>query len=257
MDSLHSGRELRWCQLDGIRLSETLMPAGLRLPAHTHEPGQICFVLEGEYVETMRGGKIALRPGSVQYHAPGEAHANRFSDDDVLALLVSFEPRRWMRIRRERPLLSELDRELWSLDAEALESWAMLTMSRLAEPEWLADAASLIDRRYAEKLALSTIAETIGVHRATLAAAFRRYRRLSVGEAIGHARVARARDLLGATTMPLAEVAFQCGFHDQAHFSRVFRSLTGLTPGAFRRAGSDLRLECALQRAGSRFRSRR
>ena len=47
-------------------------------------------------------------------------------------------------------------------------------------------------------------------------------------------RVARARDLLGDETLPLADVAARCGFSSQAHFTRAFRDATGVTPGAFR-----------------------
>jgi AraC-like DNA-binding protein len=35
--------------------------------------------------------------------------------------------------------------------------------------------------------------------------------------------------------MPLVEVALTAGFADQAHFTRVFSSAYGLTPGRYRR----------------------
>jgi AraC family transcriptional regulator len=33
---------------------------------------------------------------------------------------------------------------------------------------------------------------------------------------------------------PLAEIASEAGFCDQAHFTRTFHKLTGLTPGQYR-----------------------
>lgn len=48
-------------------------------------------------------------------------------------------------------------------------------------------------------------------------------------------RVERARDLLRAGE-PVAEIAAACGFGDQSHFTRVFKSETGLTPAAYRAA---------------------
>ena len=36
---------------------------------------------------------------------------------------------------------------------------------------------------------------------------------------------------------PLAEIAFETGFADQSHLTRLFKSMRGLSPGAFREAG--------------------
>jgi anti-sigma factor ChrR (cupin superfamily) len=101
------GTELRSCQLDGIRISETLMPHGLRLGDHKHEPGQICFVLEGEYIERTGGTDHYFYPGALQFHSPGECHSNIFSSEsDVLTLLISIDPDRWIDIAASRPVAS-------------------------------------------------------------------------------------------------------------------------------------------------------
>lgn len=48
-------------------------------------------------------------------------------------------------------------------------------------------------------------------------------------------RMARARALIEAGQMPLKQVAPACGFNDQAHMTRLFRSRLGITPGELRR----------------------
>jgi AraC family transcriptional regulator len=48
-------------------------------------------------------------------------------------------------------------------------------------------------------------------------------------------RTEMARWLLIHTDKPLADIAFDCGFFDQSHFTNVFRRRTGASPGAFRR----------------------
>jgi AraC family transcriptional regulator len=254
---VHSfGTELRCCQLDGFRISETLMPSGLRLQDHKHEPGQICFVLEGEYTERTAGIDHQFYPGALQFHSPGEWHSNIFSSDsDVLTLLISIDPERWIDIATSRPVVSagilrycarEIHRELRRLDEAsraAVEGWAMLSLSTLArrhgeigkhEPAWLSEAAAIIERRSAEPISLTTIAAEVGVHRATLAAAFRRFRRSSVGETIRNQRVRQVMHALAFSKMPLCEIAIGCGFHDQAHMGREFRKAIGISPGAYR-----------------------
>ncbi len=47
-------------------------------------------------------------------------------------------------------------------------------------------------------------------------------------------RIGRAKELL-ATMLPLADVASESGFGDQAAFTRTFRRLVGMAPGRWRR----------------------
>jgi AraC-like DNA-binding protein len=47
-------------------------------------------------------------------------------------------------------------------------------------------------------------------------------------------RVERAKRLLGSDR-PISEIALELGFYDQSHFTRVFKQLTGETPGTYRR----------------------
>jgi AraC-like DNA-binding protein len=48
-------------------------------------------------------------------------------------------------------------------------------------------------------------------------------------------RLAKARELLTATDLPLSEIALTVGFADQSHLARSFRQMTGVPPGQFRR----------------------
>jgi AraC-like DNA-binding protein len=48
-------------------------------------------------------------------------------------------------------------------------------------------------------------------------------------------RLAKARDLLTATDLPLSQIAFTVGFADQSHLARRFRQMAGVSPGQFRR----------------------
>ena len=49
-------------------------------------------------------------------------------------------------------------------------------------------------------------------------------------------RVARARELLATSPLPIAEIALACGFSHQEHMTRIFRREIGLTPAAYRRS---------------------
>ena len=49
-------------------------------------------------------------------------------------------------------------------------------------------------------------------------------------------RVERAKNLLQEQAQSLSEIALQCGFSHQEHMTRMFRRLTGQTPGRYRRS---------------------
>ena len=50
-------------------------------------------------------------------------------------------------------------------------------------------------------------------------------------------RLEHAVRLLSSTSLTAGEVASACGFYDQSSFTRQFRAVLGLTPGAYRRSG--------------------
>ena len=56
-------------------------------------------------------------------------------------------------------------------------------------------------------------------------------------------RIERAQGLILATKMPLGQIAVDCGFADQAHFTKLFRRLTGESPGEWRRVRAEASVE--------------
>jgi AraC family transcriptional regulator len=48
-------------------------------------------------------------------------------------------------------------------------------------------------------------------------------------------RIAKAKDLLTRSSQSLADIASDCGFSDQSHFTRVFLRAVGATPAEWRR----------------------
>jgi AraC family transcriptional regulator len=53
---------------------------------------------------------------------------------------------------------------------------------------------------------------------------------------ITRCRLERAKELMLGTDVPLMQIAIECGFADQAHFSRVFLGCMGISPARWRRA---------------------
>ena len=56
-------------------------------------------------------------------------------------------------------------------------------------------------------------------------------------------RIERAQGLILTSRLPLGQIAVDCGFADQAHFTKLFRRLTGESPGEWRRVRTDASVE--------------
>jgi transcriptional regulator GlxA family with amidase domain len=88
--------------------------------------------------------------------------------------------------------------------------------------------------RYRESLPLAVLAAEAGVHPAYLSRVFRRFTGVSPGEMTRELRVRRVCEALADKDRPLAELALEAGFADQAHMTRIFTRYTGTPPGALR-----------------------
>jgi AraC family transcriptional regulator len=82
---------------------------------------------------------------------------------------------------------------------------------------------------------LSEIALACGLSVSHFARAFRRSTGLAPHAWLQRHRVDLAKDLLRRREQPLAEIALACGFANQNHFTRVFTTRVGLSPGVWRR----------------------
>jgi AraC family transcriptional regulator len=100
--------------------------------------------------------------------------------------------------------------------------------------ERLAKAA--LAANLAQDPSLPDVARACGLSVSRFIRGFRRTTGMPPHRWLRAARVERAREMLLNTKLALAQIAYECGFSDQSHFTRVFMTAVGTTPGAWRRA---------------------
>ncbi len=98
----------------------------------------------------------------------------------------------------------------------------------------LARVVEFVGARLDEPLRVADLAAAAGCSDAQLDRRMRRVFGLSPNQYVLRVRVDRARLLLSATELPIATIAAQVGFYDQASFTHRFGRLTGQTPAQFR-----------------------
>jgi len=93
-----------------------------------------------------------------------------------------------------------------------------------------------IEENLQRNLSLEELASQVSYSRGHFLKMFRMATGTSPHQYLVQRRVERAKALLDAGKLPLAEIAMTCGFSSQSHFSAEFRRRVGVSPARFRRA---------------------
>ncbi|GGA02414.1 hypothetical protein GCM10011408_24780 [Dyella caseinilytica] len=99
----------------------------------------------------------------------------------------------------------------------------------------------MMRERIFEGISINELAEACGLSAGALARGFKKSTGMSPHQWLLSRRVDLALELMADPDMSLAEIAFNAGFSDQSHFSRVFTQKMGVAPGAWRKSQANTR----------------
>lgn len=109
-----------------------------------------------------------------------------------------------------------------------------------ALPKWrLRRVEEYIKANFERCISLADLAKVAGLSRMHFAAQFRAATGYRPREYLLHQRIEHAKSMLAQTETPLAEIALTVGFCTQAHFSTVFKRMSGETPARWRCASRN------------------
>lgn len=260
----------RAADLGGVELFRATLSEFAFHP-HAHEEFFIALTEEGVATPTYRGDRHVIGPGDLIVLNPEEAHSGGpraegswtyralYPRPDLMRMIVAEFPgnrltvpefgrdvvrdreittslRRFHRLS-ESPESSMLEREAYLAEALVLLVGRHAAPPQAPRPPGQEPRAVRLSREYlqehAEKnVTLPALARFAGLSAFHLCRVFR--------EAVGmtpHAyqtqvRVRRAKSLL-RSGLPITQVAVEAGFYDQAHLTRHFKRIVGLTPGRY------------------------
>lgn len=253
-------------QADAFEVRERMYAPGLRFERHHHAHTSLFAVLSGGVDETSSMTTFACRGGTSGLIPAGVDHRSEFGNAVVHSLDVVFDAAWlercgiWPRVPREglyargdalSACAHRLLRACRRPDADhrlAAEELVLELVSRTLEPGldsrrtqrgaapgWLDGVIDLV-RGADPARELSTIAEAVGRDPGHICRAFRAAFGCSVHEYARLIRIERAAVLLRTTEDPLVQIAMATGFSDQAHFTRTFKGMMGVTPLVYRRS---------------------
>ena len=252
------GKVERAAQIGGVNLSIVRHPHARRIEIHEHALSYFAFLVAGQYSETYDGTTVQYEPFSIAFHPAKIVHWDEMGDDTTLftielgaawqarigahfdlsawRLELQYGETVWLAVRL---LNLFLDGELDELEIDAVISEmlgiALRTVDRdRPQRAWVHEVKAILRAEFATHVSLEVLAQRVGVHPASLARGFRLDEGTTVGDYVMRLRVQHACRLMSNSAASLADVAGACGFADQSHLTRVFKSITGLPPGLFR-----------------------
>ena len=111
--------------------------------------------------------------------------------------------------------------------------------AKVKSPRWVGKLKEIIREQRSAKFSLEGLSEELDIHPVYLSREFPKYFHCSFGEYIRRTRIKEAAELLTDSKLSLTEIAHQCGFADQSHFTRLFKKMHNLTPSRYRKIISD------------------
>lgn len=101
-------------------------------------------------------------------------------------------------------------------------------------PHKLSTVLEYIQARLSQELSLAAMAAEIGVSRCHFATQFRATMGLAPHQYVSQQRIEKAKRALRSPQRSITDVALDCGFSNQSHFTKVFKKQTGTTPKSYR-----------------------
>ena len=240
---------------------ESDYPGGHTKGMHAHANPDLTIVASGAYQTGRAGRRHDCGPMQVLFLPGGYEHSDRFPDAPTRLFIIELRTPRWEMLgRRCQPpqvscvIDSPFVRATRTALCRALEGATLLDLtiedhvgqllsavvrydespSRFGRPRGLAAAMELLRESFRWRLGLCDLAAAAGLHPVHFARVFRAHLGCSVGCYVQRLRAECAARALAETDRPLAQIALESGFYDQAQFSRIFKRLAGVTPGRYR-----------------------
>ncbi|WP_139903105.1 helix-turn-helix domain-containing protein [Clostridium thermarum] len=93
---------------------------------------------------------------------------------------------------------------------------------------------SYVQKHLYENISVSDLAEILDVNPNYLSELFKKEVGITLSEYIQREKIEEAKRLLTSTLDPILYISARLNFHDQSHFTKLFKKFTGLTPKKYR-----------------------
>lgn len=223
---------------------------------HQHAEARIILPLEGEF-ETSHGSRCLTVGETAALHRPAHGQHYDCYRSPVICVTIAMNSEHEALVKPEqapytivdddmRHLAHGISCEMTAQDAAAeliLQGlaaqavWIVLhrrPLPRFGRSSWIRPVRELLEAHYTDPPTLAELGAFVHRDSAYVAATFKHVYGTSVGAYVRMLRLRQARKLIEADPQGnLSQIAQQCGFADQSHFSRNFKRMFSMTPGQY------------------------
>lgn len=254
----------RSAELGGVHFSMVRHDRARDVEPHIHARPYFALLVSGSYSETHGDITLEYEPFSFAFHPAGIEHSDRMGEATTLfamELSPEWEERvgthfdtsdwhlelqhgeaAWLGARLLNAFLNDhLDvLEVDTIVSEMIGIALALVDRERASRAWVRDVERVLQEDYGRRITLAELSNTTRLHPSSLARGFRLETGVTIGDYLNRIRVQHACRLIAEQSSSLADIADACGFADQSHMTRVFKSITGIAPGGLRRDISSI-----------------
>ncbi|CAM3583173.1 AraC family transcriptional regulator [Flavobacterium chungbukense] len=244
---------------EGLAVVETEYQNKVYEGWHSHNNAHITLFLNGGTTEKRKNFSETVGPGSLLFYHSDELHLNQ----------NTLFPSRNINIEIEEHFLKELEinetiieksvqntaltkflilkifKETQTADSFSNDTIRML-FSQLfnsnnhlerfeKSPFWVKSLNELLNDCWNENPNLNDLAQLLHLNPITISKHFPKYFGCTLGEYMRRIKINRSLSLIQSSPANLTEIALQCGFSDQSHFIRTFKTQTGFLPKEFQK----------------------
>jgi AraC-like DNA-binding protein len=248
-------------RLEGITLTDTEYTQD-KVDWHYHDNAYFTFILEGQIVEGNKKEIYHCSAGSLLFHNWQESHYNIKPPGYTRGFHIELD-HSWFNsldlnlsavqgsIHLDNPelklLLYKIFKETKTQDGTSnlgIQTLLLKTLSCMVQnqetrsrnlPSWVQKIKAILHDTASQNWTLQALAQTLDIHPVHLSRDFTKYFNCNLSDYIRSLKIERSLALLPNKNLSLTDIAYACGFADQSHFIRCFKTLNTATPFHFRK----------------------
>ncbi|TJY38047.1 helix-turn-helix domain-containing protein [Pontimicrobium aquaticum] len=227
---------------------------------HYHENPYFSYSLEGYCLEKNKKQSYPVQSGTLLFHNWQDVHCNTNHSAYSRNFYIELE-KEWLKKydiednimegsnQIDNPFLKALYHQIYietklkdntfqiATESLLLNIFSVLKEVNIAkfsiEPLWVNKVKEIIHDQFAEKITLQYLSKQTNIHPAHISRDFPKYFDTTLGNYIRKVKIEHSVTLL-IKSESLTNIAYQCGFSDQSHFIRCFKSTYNMTPNKFK-----------------------